>query len=108
MKNACIDVLQLLPGKIKDAENVLVEASFELQEAKEVLADKEAELLLTGKIDGKNAEIRSAQMRGLTGVEHDSVVLCENKVSRAKAKLNAAVNEFKAWRSIAGLLKEVE
>lgn len=108
MKNLCLKMLQTLPRDIKEAENDLVEGITGLQEDKDLLADKEAELLVNGKIDGKNAEIRAAQMRELTKVERNNVTLSENNVSRIKAKLNAAVNEFKAWRAIAGLLKEVE
>lgn len=108
MKNICLSMLQTLPRDIKEAEHDLVEASMELQDAKDLLADKEAELLVNGKIDGKNAELRAAQMRELTKKERDSVALFENNVARTKIKLNAAGNEFKAWRSIAGLLKEVD
>lgn len=108
MKNLCLKMLQTLPRAIGEAENDLVEGITELQEDKDLLADKEADLLVNGKIDGKNAEIRAAQMRELTKMERNKVSLSENNVSRIKARLNAAGNEFKAWRSIAGLLKEVE
>ncbi len=107
MKNMCVMVLQDLPEAIEEAENELVEVNAELFSAKDLLADKEAELLVNGKIDGKNAEIRAAQMRGATKQEREAVTLFESDVARAKVKLNVVLNKFKAYLAIAGLLREV-
>lgn len=106
MKNLCMKMLQILPDDIKEAENKLVEAYAELNEAKNALAEKEAELLINGKIDGKNAEMRQAQMIQLTKAEREVVRHAESRVSRVKMDYNFYVNQLKAYRAIAELLKE--
>lgn len=106
MKNTVIEKLQNLPEQIEAAERLYDNASIELQEAKDELDEKEAALILSGKIDGKNAELRQAQMLALIRSERKAVRSLEKEVSRHKVDLNSLVNEFKAYRSIARLLSQ--
>lgn len=106
MKDDCIQTLEKLPGLIRDAEDRLVDAYEQLNHAKNALAEKEAELLLNGKIDGKNAEMRQAQLLQLAKPEREVVRTAESRVSRVKMDYNFYVNQLKAYRAIAELLKE--
>lgn len=108
MKDACIQTLEKLPGLIRDAEDRLVDAYEQLNHAKNALAEKEAELLLNGKIDGKNAEMRQAQLLQLTKPEREVVRTAESRVSRAKMDFNFFSNQLKAYRAIAKLIEEVD
>ncbi len=104
MKNDVIKRLRELPGEIQAQENALLEA-VQYQEAyAESLSNTEAGLLLSGIIDGKNAEIRAAQMKDKTAEERAKVKEAENLVANARIGLNALLNELKALQAIARLL----
>lgn len=107
-KNAIITRLLELPGEIKDAEDKVIEAVDILQGQKSKLTEKQDTLLLSGSIDGKNAEIRNAQLRAQTTDEQFSVRQAENALSVEKATLNSLLNEQGNLRAIAGLLKGAE
>lgn len=101
-----------LPERISWAEEELIQLNDDLRIAKEALTDKESELLFAVKedgkkvIDGKNAEERTAQMRGLTQLERADIFEAEVSVSQARLELTRLQNEFKALRSISFLLHE--
>lgn len=104
-RNAIIARLLELPGEIKDAEDEVIEAVDILQGQKSKLTEKQDTLLLSGSIDGKNAETRNAQLREKTTDEQFSIRQAENDLSVAKAHLNHLLNEQSNLRAIAGLLK---
>jgi hypothetical protein len=103
---AVIIRLTELPGEIEGRENDLLDAQEDLNKFKEGLIDQQNALLESGAIDGKNAELRSAQMRNLTNKERVEVAEAENVVAAARINLNRAVNQFKAYRAVAKLLDQ--
>lgn len=107
-KQAVLNRLMALPAEIEAAEQEVVNAQWVMQVTKDTLADREAELMVTGQIDGKNAEQRAAQLRTLTAKERTEVANAENKLAIARARLNALHVELKALRSVAGVLANGE
>ena len=103
-----IEKLYELPKLIEDAENAVIKDVQAIQGAKERLADEQDRLLTNGSIDGKNAEIRAAQLRERTGQEVRGVQQAENKASISKVKLNRLNNELRSSEAIAGMLKGAE
>lgn len=103
-KSTVIERLNALPGLIHEQEKALIAAMETQAEFENKLKAKEAELLLSGAIDGKNAEIRAAQMAEKTAAEKAGVKQAEKMVADMRVKLNAFNNEFKALQSIARLL----
>jgi hypothetical protein len=65
-------------------------------------------LQLSGVIDGKNAEIRSSQLRAKTANERQGIQRAENKLSIARAHLNRLNNELAVYRAITAMLKGAE
>ena len=84
----------------------IIEASFAVDEAKTALADKEAFLLTCedSPITGKNAEIRTAQMRQETTAERQAIQEAEAILIKEKVTFNKLQNEFKALRAIVAML----
>ena len=103
-----IDKLTILPGLIETAENEVIKATNNIQLAKDALLAKEDELLLSGVIDGKNVETRTAQMRANTFVQKHAVQQAENMASGARVGLNRLVNELAVCRAIADILRGCE
>lgn len=103
-KQVVINRLTELPGEIEERENDLLDAKEALTNAKEALIDKQNELLVTGAIDGKNAEIRFAQMRNLTTQERAQITKAEIEVGLAQVNANRAINQFKAYRAVAKII----
>ena len=104
MKDNVVNILVELPAYIFKAENDVIAAQYTLQKAKDCLADREAELLLSGEINGKNAELRQAQLRQLTESERAAVNDAEVEMLKARANLNKLMNESKCLRSAANIL----
>lgn len=100
-----INRLTQLPAEIEQAEMDLFDAQLRATKARDILANKEAQLYLDGIIDGKNAEIRSAQLKEHTAAERDAILAAENQVALARINLNRVLNQFKAYRAIAGLIE---
>jgi hypothetical protein len=103
-----IEKLATLPQMIEVAETELIALTGIVNNAKEVLLGKEDMLYLNGSIDGKNAEIRNAQLREKSFYEREAVKDAENAVGIARVKLNRLNNELAICRAIAGMLKGVE
>lgn len=113
-----IDRLNNAPERIANAADRLLYRTEELANAKERLAEAEANLLTAAipveggaaepLISGKNAEIRAAQLRGLTLGEREVVRLAERDQARARIALELEQNHFAAARSIARLITEGE
>jgi hypothetical protein len=100
--------LSTLPGEIETQEQAVISAYEQVQESKSILTEAEDVLQLSGTIDGKNAEIRQAQLRAKTAGEREGLQKAESNLSREKAKLNLLINELTAYRAIAAMLKAGE
>jgi hypothetical protein len=95
-----------LVDELSNAEAKVIGAGFALDVAKAALADIEAELLICedSPINGKNAEIRAAQMRQETTAERQAIQAAEAALLKEKTSLNKLQNEFKALRAIVAIL----
>ena len=107
-KDELIDKLASLPDEIYLAEMAILGYQNELTKTKEVLTLKEAELYTEGVIDGKNSEIRTAQLKQLTIPERNNIATAENELNLARINFNQLQNTFVACRAIASMLKGVE
>ncbi|MFB0841835.1 hypothetical protein [Paenibacillus oleatilyticus] len=106
-RQSIISKLLALPAKIAAEEDNVLQAHANLIEAKGILQQKEDSLLLGNIIDGKNAEIRAAQMREYTEDERKHLIEAELSLKNAVARLERYRDEFRALRSVAELLKGV-
>lgn len=97
--------LLVLPKEIATAEDVVIEANRQVVLAKETLQRKEDDLLLGNDIDGKNAEIRAAQMRQHTELEREGLSNAELNLKNAAVRLSKLKDELGALNSVAGLLQ---
>lgn len=94
-----------LPAAIEAAEADVLTAEERRIQAEEALTRAEDGVLLTpDSLPGKNAEIRAAQLRAETKLEHDMVRACEHRVSEAKIALRRLTNELSALKTISRLL----
>ena len=107
-KMELIDKLASLPELIEAQEKTIIVIYGQVQECKRVLTEAEDDLLLSGAIDGKNAEIRAAQMRVKTPKEQESIRVSEKALSVERVKLNRLNNELAVCQAIAGMLKGAE
>lgn len=101
------DIVQELidiPEEIKKAQEHVLDKSETLERVKAALKDREAELLLNGQIDGKNAEQRAAQLRMHTKAEREAMMALEVELNREKVHLDYSYNRLKALRAIARIL----
>jgi len=105
LREQCIERLLKMPAEIADAEDRVVQCVAELTTAKEALEDAEARLLLSGEIDGKNAEARRAQLRERTTAEREAVRKAEQALAQAKAELAKAQVRLRALEAIAALVR---
>jgi hypothetical protein len=103
-KDDVIKRLLELPEVIAQDERCFLQTQQTLDSARRLLAGKEAELLSSGSIDGKNAEIRAAQLRQSTNEERDAITVIEGNVPWGKIALTCDLNEFSALKSIARLM----
>ncbi|AOQ24596.1 hypothetical protein MTAT_19390 [Moorella thermoacetica] len=97
-----------LPEAIFQAEQNVLNASLNLDQAKANLEARKTDLLLGKdeniKIDGKNAETRAAQLNEATKEEQAQVEKAEEELARLRLELNKLNNEFRALQAVAGLL----
>ena len=107
-KQELINKLSILPSEIYVAEVAILEAQEGVSKAREILSTKESDLYAEGKIDGKNAEIRNAQLKQLTTPERNEIAKTDNALSTARINFNKLQNTFLAYRAITGMLKGVE
>ena len=99
-----IGELRRQPEKIAEAMEKILTQQRVSDEAKERLHDKEGSLLQSGVIDGKNAEIRSAQLRDLTREERTKVRDCAEILETLKIELKHEQDKFSAFKAIAQML----
>ena len=107
MKVLQMDIVQELidiPEEIKKAQEHVLDKSETLERVKAALKDREAELLLNGQIDGKNAEQRAAQLRMHTKAEREAIMALEAELNREKVHLDYSYNRLKALRAVARIL----
>ncbi|MMZ61249.1 hypothetical protein D3C76_850410 [compost metagenome] len=96
--------LLALPKEIAAAEDAVLSANSQLVQAKEVLQKKEDDVLLGNLIDGKNAEIRAAQMRQHTELEREDLSEAELKLRNAAVRLGKLKDELGALQAFSRLL----
>lgn len=103
-----IEKLSSLPELIAEQEEAVIDANLQVQDSKNILTEAEDVLILSGAIDGKNAETRNAQLRAKTVSEREGLQKAENELSIDRARLNRLNNELAVYKAIAGMLKGAE
>lgn len=103
--NDVIQAILELPKQIEELELEIFNMTSKLNDAKEELLAKEAELTLAGEISGKNERERSSKLYTLTVDERKKIKEIEKELSSIKIKHERAVNDFKAYRAIAPLFR---
>jgi cob(I)alamin adenosyltransferase len=101
-----INRLLALPKEIESAESDLIRVQQNLINAQDDLKVAEGELLSSGTIDGKNVEIRTAQLHQMTHGLRDTVSNYEAALPDYRKLLNRAQNEFAAYRNVARILSK--
>lgn len=107
MREKLMAELTALKQSIVAANSEVYQASRELVFAKDELRVMENSLVSSGVIDGKNAEIRSAQMYASTVVERQNVAEAENSLEEAKLSLNNLQTELRINLALVELVKGV-
>jgi|GEM_PF-6962407 len=106
-KETVQDSLLRLMAEMAQVEDKLAQAQIWHDRAKEALADAEAALLL-GRgpvaIDGKNAEMREAQLRDATQAERRRLQEAAEELVLARARAEIARQKLSAWKAIARLV----
>ena len=92
-----------LPKLIYNQELLTLDLRKKVEEAKQTLKDKEAELINAGIIDGKNKEARDAQLMMLTKIQQKELFEAEQKYQEAIIKLNLLRNYQSTYKSICRL-----
>lgn len=105
-KRALIERILALPVDIGDAEKLVMTTSQAVHVAEEQVADMERDAILSGAITGKNEAERKAQLATLTARARQVVVEKEIAQNMARVNYNQLTNEFRALRTVAGLLNE--
>ncbi|MUG45489.1 hypothetical protein [Paenibacillus woosongensis] len=104
-RQTIVDRLLALPREIAIAERALLATEEELRKRKSDLQAKEDELLSNGTIDGKNGEIRAAQLRSFTGFNRQEVAFAEKDLMKAQVDLRLLNTELEALKAVVDLLK---
>jgi hypothetical protein len=99
-----IDRLLALPAEIAAAELTLLKFDEERRIAARGLEESSDRLLIDGAIDGKNAEVRSAQLRQATMGEQSALDMAERLVASARVQLHRLQAEHGSLRAIARVL----
>jgi hypothetical protein len=92
-----------LPHRIYKQEARIIQQKEGIAEAKLNLQKKEAELLTSGVVDGKNKETRDAQLLNFTQDERDTLTELETLLQQQLIVLNFLNNLFSSYRAIARL-----
>lgn len=100
-------ILALLDS-LEDAMERLLTAEATLDQRKWNLREAEIEALLMGHVDGKNTEIRQAQLEKQTMDLRRAVDEATREVRRARAQVEYRKEALSAWRAIARLVGEGE
>lgn len=108
MINQMISIMLGLPPRITEAETELVKATIAVKKAEDALADKEAELILSGQINGKNESERKAQLNTLTKEERAALLSAQEEQLKAKLAYNSVVNELRVLRTLMPMFYPVQ
>lgn len=100
--------LAALPAQIEEAEHDLLATTMTLSDLRARFEIRRARLLDSGEIDGKNDEIRRAQLLLLTLREREAVDAAELEVMRYRIGRDRLINELSALRACARLLGSEE
>ncbi len=100
--------LLTLPNIIYKQEARIIQQKENIALAKLELQTKEAELLTSGVIDGKNKETRDAQLLNFTQKERDEIAEAETVLQQQLIILNFLNNLFSSYRNIARLRSKGE
>lgn len=92
-----------LPHYIYKQEAKIIQQKEIIAMEKLGLQEKEAELLTSGVIDGKNKETRDAQLLNLTQEERDALAKAETILQQQIIILNFFNNLFSSYRTITRL-----
>lgn len=103
-RNDLINRLLALPGAILDAEEALLTASEQAQNAKNAVTATIAALYVQELITGKNKETRDAQEFDATVQVRGALAEKEHALAVKRAHLGYLRDEFAALRSVAALL----
>jgi len=101
-----IGELRMAPLRINGVMDKILKQQRLLDEAKETLHDKEASLLTTDLINGKNEQIRNAQLRMETEIERRDVYENSVVLAELKAQYELERDRFSALKAIAYTLRE--
>jgi hypothetical protein len=104
-KKELMERLMALPVEINNEEITLIVRQYELLDVKNTLQQAKDQLYIDGVIDGKNAEIRDAQLRQRTTIEQNAVNKATELVDRQKHEVTLLQNELVALRAVVDLLK---
>lgn len=107
MREQLIADLTALKQSIVAANTEVYTAGRELITAKDELRATENLLISGGVIDGKNAEIRAAQMYANTAVERQNVAEAEDFLESTKMALSNLQTELRITLALAELVKGV-
>ncbi len=106
--NEVIRRLLDLPGEIAQVEDALLAAENDRRRVENAVTYLSDRLLIDGRIDGKNAEVREAQLRQALATEPGNpcgrLLEAERLPVFLKRELHRLQNEFAALRSVARLL----
>jgi hypothetical protein len=103
-----IERLLALPGAIAACELQLLEAERTRSHFQAHLTTVEDQLVLSGVIDGKNAETRAAQLRTGTVVCQEQLEEVRGTFARRKISLHHLQTEHASLRAVARLLAGTE
>jgi len=98
------DRLLSLPDALQAAEADLLVAEAARRRAESELQDAEDTLILTGNADGRNAEVRAAQLRSCTLLEREALAETVERCARLRARLHALQAEHASLRACARLM----
>jgi len=107
MHKNLIDDLKDLKISIPAANEQVYMSARDLVAAKDELRIEEGRLIASGVIDGKNAEIRAAQMYGCTVVERQNVAEAEDFLEHSKLTLSNLQTELRINLALVELVKGV-
>jgi hypothetical protein len=105
MREQLIADLKSLKVSIPTANTEVYRGAREVITAKDELAIEEGALIKNGSIDGKNAEIRAAQMREFTVMERQNVTEAEDYFEAQKVGLRNLQTELQINLALVELVK---
>lgn len=103
-KQTVLDNLLEATAALEAAELEAVDAEVRLLRAKEALRRAEDQILMGGKIEGKNERTREAHLAELTGRELDEVAALRVNAVCAGAALRVLRERLATWRAVAELV----